>query len=81
MWQQLVEPGHRMVGNAGEYILEPGEGVDFYQLAGGHETRSTAAVRPLRSLPKKVQLLRPTAKHRTDRSVALLSSARSGFSQ
>ena len=41
--------------------------------------RSTAAVRPPRSLPKNVQLFRPTAKHRNDRFVALLSIDRSGF--
>ncbi len=39
--------------------------------------RSTAAVLPPLSLPKKVQLLRPTAKLRNDLSVALLSIARS----
>src|SRR2546423_5187375 len=42
--------------------------------------RSTAAVLPPRSLPKKVQLARPTAKHRNARSVGLLSIDRSGFS-
>src|SRR6266849_6429969 len=39
--------------------------------------RSTAAVFPPLSLPKNVQLLRPTAMQRIARSVALLSMARS----
>jgi hypothetical protein len=43
--------------------------------------RRTAAVRPPRSLPKKFQLLRPTAQPRKERSVRLLSIARSGLSQ
>jgi len=43
--------------------------------------RNTAAVRPPRSLPKKVQLPRPTAQPRRDRSVWLLSIERFGFSQ
>jgi len=42
---------------------------------------NTAAVLPPRSLPKNVQLARPTAKQRSARSVALLSIERSGFSQ
>jgi hypothetical protein len=43
--------------------------------------RRTAAVLPPLSLPKKVQLLRPTAKLRNDRSVALLSIDRSPSEQ
>ena len=43
--------------------------------------RSTAAVLPPLSLPKKVQLFRPTAKLRNDRSVALLSIDRSPSEQ
>src|SRR5258708_27058372 len=39
--------------------------------------RRTAAVLPPVSLPKNVQLFRPTAKHRNDLSVPLLSMARS----
>src|SRR5579871_1134360 len=39
---------------------------------------STAAVLPPRSLPRNVQLLRPTAQPRRDRSVWLLSIDRSG---
>ncbi len=43
--------------------------------------RNTAAVFPPRSLPKKVQLRRPTAIPRMDRSVALLSISRSPSTQ
>ena len=43
--------------------------------------RSTAAVLPPRSLPKNVQLLRPTAQPRKERSVWLLSIESAGFSQ
>jgi len=43
--------------------------------------RNTAAVLPPWSLPKKVQLLRPTAIARMDRSVALLSISRLPSSQ
>ncbi len=43
--------------------------------------RNTAAVLPPWSLPKKVQLRRPTATPRMDRSVALLSISRPPSSQ
>src|SRR6266849_1353492 len=43
--------------------------------------RRTAAVLPPRSLPKNVQLLRPTAQPRSARSVWLLSIDRSGSAQ
>ena len=45
------------------------------------KVRSTAAVLPPLSLPKNVQLLRPTAMPRSDRSAALLSISRSPSSQ
>jgi hypothetical protein len=43
--------------------------------------RNTAAVLPPWSLPKKIQLRRPTAIPRIERSVALLSISRSPSSQ
>ena len=37
MRQEFGEPGNGMGGDAGENILEPGEGFDFGPLAGSHK--------------------------------------------
>jgi hypothetical protein len=62
-------------------LLNQANGSTFTNSQEVTKLRNTAAVLPPRSLPKNVQLFRPTAKHRNDRSVALLSIERSGLAQ
>jgi len=81
MRQQFLEPLEGMFGDAAENVAEPGKGINPDKLQEETKLRSTAAVLPPLSLPKKVQLLRPSAKLRNDRSVALLSIDRSPSEQ
>ena len=62
-----------MVRDSAKHIAEPGKQVE---LTSSHEVmklRKMAAVLPPLSLPKNVQLPRPTAMQRNERSVPLLS--------
>ena len=38
MRQEFGNPRNRMGGDPGEYVLQPGEGIDSSALAGGHKT-------------------------------------------
>ena len=67
--KEFFESANGMRRNAREDVVEPDERV---HLTGSHDATKlckTAAVRPPTSLPKKVQLLRPTAQPRSVRSV------------
>ena len=79
--QQLIELLNRALTDAGEDVLQPGEGINRCRSQEATKLRSTAVVLPPSSLPKKIQLFRPTATPRMARSVALLSIARSPSSQ
>jgi hypothetical protein len=74
---EFVDPVDRVVRDSRQHIAEPGGRIDLDQLAGEINVRRIAAVFPILSLPKNVQLLRPAAIPRIDRSVRLLSIARS----
>jgi hypothetical protein len=50
-----------------KHIAEPHGGIDFHVFAGSYKLRSTAAVLPP-AVAAKVQLLRPTAMPRRERS-------------
>jgi hypothetical protein len=36
-WQQLVDPPHRMIRQAGEHVDEPGLGINVVELGGGDQ--------------------------------------------
>jgi hypothetical protein len=63
--------------------LNPGKRVHPHQLTRQEviQLRSTAAVFATAVAAEERPLLRPTAKHRNDRSVALLSIDKSGLAQ
>ena len=69
VWQQVIELLDRAFSDACEHVLEPGEGSTFASSHEATKLRSAAIVLPPRSLPKKVQLRRPTAMPRKLRSL------------
>ena len=79
--QKFGKSRNGMICDAGENILEPGERIDSDALTGGYETPQHRGGLAALSLPKNIQLLRPTAMPRIARSVALLSIWRSPSSQ
>ena len=79
--QQVIELLDRTLSYPREHVLEPGERVHVRHSQEATKLRSTAIVLPPRSLPTKVQLFRPTAIPRNDRSVWLLSIDRAPSSR
>ena len=49
----ILRGANRVFGNAAEHVTEPDKRVDLHEFAGGTKLRSTAAVFPPLSLPKK----------------------------
>jgi hypothetical protein len=67
----------RVIGDAGEDVVEPGAGIDVVELAGFDECEHGGDA----VAPQKVQLRRPTAMPRMARSAALLLMQRRPLSR
>jgi hypothetical protein len=77
MRQQVIKSVHRMFGDTTEHVAEPDKGVDLHQFAGSNKAAQVSRCRATGIAPEDVLFPRPTAKHRNDLSVPLLSMARS----
>ena len=71
MRQQFTEFLNGMLCNSRENVLEPGERIYLREFAGPNEAAQDCIVLPPRSLPTNIQLCRPTAMLRNERSLWL----------